>query len=87
MLLQRASIMFVINMSDNYGWPKSNVLKVRPYCSASDHPIRKICLGVCWDSHWSEEYLKISEMDDKFFRMNVHFSCFSHIMDMSIILI
>ena len=31
------------------GWPKSNVPKVRAYCSASDHLIRKIfqgCVGI-----------------------------------------
>ena len=41
------------------GWPKSNVPKVRAYCSASDHLIRKIFSGVCRDSYWFEEYLKI----------------------------
>ena len=49
------------------GWPKSNVSKVRAYCSASDHLIRKIFSGVCRDSHWFEEYLKIIEIGDYFF--------------------
>ena len=49
------------------GWPKSNVPKVRAYCSASDHLIRKIFAGVCRDIHWFEEYLKIIEIDDHFF--------------------
>ena len=39
------------------GWPKSNVSKVRAYCSASDHLIRKIFSGVCRVSHWFEENL------------------------------
>ena len=49
------------------GWPKSYVSKVRAYCLASDHLIRKIFSGVCRDSHWFEEYLKIIEIDDHFF--------------------
>ena len=49
------------------GWPKSNVSKVRAYCSASDHLIRKIFSGVCKVSHWFEEYLKIIEIGDYFF--------------------
>ena len=49
------------------GWPKSNVPKVRAYCSASDYLIRKIFAGVCRDIHWFEEYLKIIEIDDHFF--------------------
>ena len=49
------------------GWPKSNVPKVRAYCSASEHLIRKIFSGVCRDIHWFEEYLKIIEIDDHFF--------------------
>ena len=53
---------------DKYtGWPKSNVPKVRAYCSASYHLIRKIFSGVCRDIHWFEEYLKIIEIDDHFF--------------------
>ena len=47
--------------------PKSNVSKVRAYCSASDHLIRKIFSGVCRDSLWFEEYLKIIEVGDYFF--------------------
>ena len=43
----------------------------------TDHLIRKIISGVCRDSHRFEEYLKIIEIDDHFFRMNVHFSRFS----------
>ena len=49
------------------GWPKSNVSKVRAYCSASDHLIRKIFSGVCRDRHWFEEYLKFIEIDDYFY--------------------
>ena len=49
------------------GWPKSNVPKVRAYCSASDDLIRKIFSGVCRDIHWFEEYLKIIVIDDHFF--------------------
>ena len=50
------------------GWPKSNVPKVRAYCSASDHLIRKIFSGVCRDIRWFGEYLKIIEIDDHFFK-------------------
>ena len=53
--------------SEIIGWPKSNVSKVRAYYSASDHLIRKIFSGVCRDSHWFEEYLKIIEIGDYFF--------------------
>ena len=49
------------------GWPKSNVSNVRAYCLASDHLIRNIFLGVCRDSHWFKEYLKIIEIGDHFF--------------------
>ena len=49
------------------GWPKSNVSKVRAYYSAFDHLIRKIFSGVCRDSHWFGEYLKIIEIGDYFF--------------------
>ena len=49
------------------GWPKSNVSKVRAYCSAPDHLIRKIFSGECRDSHSFEEYLKIIEIGDYFF--------------------
>ena len=49
------------------GWPKSNVPKVRAYCSASDHLICKISSGVCRDINWFEEYLKIIEIDVHFF--------------------
>ena len=48
------------------GWPKSNVPKVRAYCSASDRLIRKIFSGVCRDIHWFEEYLKIIQIHDHF---------------------
>ena len=54
-------------LTSSVGWPKSNVPKVRAYCSASDHLIRKIFSGVCRDIHWFEEYLKIIEIDDHFF--------------------
>ena len=46
---------------------QSNVPKVRAYCSASDHLIRKIFSGVCRDIHWFEEYLKMIEINDHFF--------------------
>ena len=36
------------------------------YCSASDRLIRKIFPGVCRDSHWFEEYVKIIEIRDNF---------------------
>ena len=52
---------------DHTGWPKSNVSKVRAYCSAPDHLIRKIFSGVCRVGHWFEEYLKIIEIGDYFF--------------------
>ena len=45
----------------------SNVPKVRAYCSASDHLIRKIFSEVCRDSQWFEKYLKIIEIGDHFF--------------------
>ena len=51
----------------NTGWPKSNVSKVRAYCSASDHLIHNIFSGECRVSHWFEEYLKIIEIGDYFF--------------------
>ena len=51
---------------DCTGWPKSNVPKVRAYCSASDHLIRKIFSGVCRYIHCFEEYLKVIEIDDHF---------------------
>ena len=54
-------------LSGSTGWPKSNVSKVRAYCSASNHLIRKIFSGVCRLSHWFEEYLKIIEIGDHFF--------------------
>ena len=53
--------------NEGTGWPKSNVSKVRAYCSASDHLIGKISSGVYRDSHWFEEYLKIIEIGDYFF--------------------
>ena len=49
------------------GWPKSNVPKVRAYCLASDHLIRKVSSEVCGDFHWFEEYLKIMEIDYHFY--------------------
>ena len=53
---------------DGYtAWPKSNVSKVRAYCLASDHLIRKIFSGMSRVSHWFEEYLKIIEIGDYFF--------------------
>ena len=55
------------NTTNCTGWPKSNVPKVRAYCSASDHLIRKLFSGVFRDIHWFEEYLKIIEIDDYFF--------------------
>ena len=67
------------------GWPKSNVSKVRAYCSASDHLIRKILSGMCRDSHWFEEYLKIIEIGDyffnerSFFRFFILLICLDHI--------
>ena len=66
-----------VRVYSNIGWPKSNVSKVRAYFSASDHMTRKIFSGVFRVSHWFEEYLKIIEIGDNFFRMNVHFSRFS----------
>ena len=47
--------------------------KVRAYCSASDHLIRKIFSGVCRVSHWFEEYLKIG---DYFFEWTFIFRVF-----------
>ena len=62
------------------GWPKSNVQKVRGYCSASDHRIRKICSGVCKDSHWFEEYLKIIFSNERsFFAFFPLLTCLDHI--------
>ena len=53
--------------SYNTGWPKSNVSKVRAYCSASDHLIRKTLTGVCREIPWFEEYLEIIDIDVYFF--------------------
>ena len=50
--------------------------KVRAYCSASDHLIRKIFSGVCRDSLWFEEYLKIIEVGDYFFEWTFIFCVF-----------
>ena len=50
--------------------------KVRAYCSASDHLIRKIFSGVCRVSHWFEEYLKIIEIGDYFFEWTFIFRVF-----------
>ena len=67
------------------GWPKSNVPKVRAYCSVSDHLIRKIFSGVCRDIHWFEEYLKIIEIDDifsnerSFYAILTPMKCLDHI--------
>ena len=60
----------------NTGWPKSNVPKVRAYCSASDHLIRKIFSGVCRESQWFEKYLKIIEIGDHFFGWTFIFRVF-----------
>ena len=65
--LYNADIQQLLNNETYTGWPKSNVPKVRAYCSASDHLIRRIFSGVCRDIHWFEEYLKIIEIDDNFF--------------------
>ena len=55
----------------------SNVPKVRAYCSASDHRISKICSGVCRDSQWFEEYLKIIEIGDNFSNERSFFAFFT----------
>ena len=60
----------------NTGWPKSNVSKVRAYCSASDHLIRKIFSGLCRDSHRFEEYLKIIWIGVHFFEWTFIFRVF-----------
>ena len=54
----------------------SNQIQGGPKATASDHLIREIFSGVCRDSQWFEEYLKIIEIGDHFFQMNVHFSRF-----------
>ena len=51
--------------------------KVRAYCSASDHLIRKIYVGVCRDCHWFEEYLKIIKIDVHFFGWTFIFRIFN----------
>ena len=71
-LLHKHSVKTVLDAAagtgvDSTGWPKSNVPKVRAYCSTPDHLIRKIFSGMCRDIHWFEEYLKIIEIDDHFF--------------------
>ena len=47
---KRLSKLASTSRSENTGWPKSNVPKVRAYCSASDHLIHKIFSGVCRDT-------------------------------------
>ena len=58
---------FSVKEKKNLSFCKSNVSKVRAYCSASDHLIHKMFSGVCRVSHWFEEYLKIIEIGDYFF--------------------
>ena len=50
--------------------------KVRAYCSALDHLIRETFSGVCWVSHWFEEYVKIIEIGDYFFEWTFIFRVF-----------
>ena len=53
---------FLLNLCRITRYDKRNVSKVGAYCSASDHQIRKISLGVYQESYkWFEEYLKIIE--------------------------
>ena len=61
------SLLYRPGSFNSTGWPKSNVSKVRAYYSASDHLIHKNFSGVCWVSHWFEEYLKIIKIGDYFF--------------------
>ena len=47
-LLALGQVTFVSGNVINTGWPKSNVPKVRAYCSASDHLLG--CVGIFTDS-------------------------------------
>ena len=49
------------------GCPKSHCAKVRAYCSACDHLIRKISSGMFQKSSSFEEFNGFSEIDVHFF--------------------
>ena len=59
------------------GCHRPNEAKVRAYCSASDHLIRKIFSGVCRDSQWFEEYLTIIKIDVNFSNERSFFAYFT----------
>ena len=52
---------------NNTGCPKSHYTKVRAYCSACDHLIRKISSGMFQKSSSFEEFDGFSEIDVHFF--------------------
>ena len=54
----------------------SNQIQGGPKATAFDHLIRKIFSGVCRDSQWFEEYLKIIEIGDHFFSNERSFFAF-----------
>ena len=64
------------NCEGSTGCPKSHCAKVRAYCSACDHLIRKISSGMFQKSSSFEEFNGLSEIDVHFFSMNVHFTRF-----------
>ena len=49
------------------GCPKSHCAKVRAYCSACDHLIRKVSSGMFQKSSSFEEFNGFSEIDVHFF--------------------
>ena len=54
-------------MNNLTGCPKSHCAKVRAYCSACDHLIRKISSGMFQKSSSFEEFNSFSEIDVHFF--------------------
>ena len=55
------------NREHNTGCPKSHCAKVRAYCLACDHLIRKISSGMFQKSSSFEEFNGFSEIDVHFF--------------------
>ena len=56
----------MLSLPDNW-CPKSHCAKVRAYCSACDHLIRKISSGMFQKSSSFEEFNGFSEIDVHFF--------------------
>ena len=62
---------------DLYGCPKSHCAKVRAYCSACDHLIRKISSGMFQKSSSFEEFNGFSEIDVHFLSERSFFTFFA----------